>query len=295
MDVKGIAMLIHHLNELNCGNDNYQIKLLFPGPEKKIGLFSHIKNMYAVKKFIEASSKAPIASIAGKNSQNTATFKNRILHFTAEETDAIHEHAIQNGAGLGDNPYYLSCCCLAVNNILKQRQHGGVLWIPIPYDGRQKGSLGPVISNTVAFIFYRIPEKALTSMKETVTCFSTQMTEQIKEKMPRKYGLLLNLMRHLPLRLYYFLVNKSGEGNFASFLYSSAGETFNDLKTLFGETISTLSIFPSPTSPPGLTFSFQKHRGALNINMAYSLDIVDSPELNKIGIDLKHFLMGINE
>ncbi|MDP4212319.1 MAG: hypothetical protein Q8918_14165 [Bacteroidota bacterium] len=295
MDVKGIGMLIHHLNELNSGNEDYEITLLFPAQEKKTGLFSHIKNMYSVKRFIEASSKAPIASIAGKNARSVVTFKNRILYFTAEETDTINEHAIQNGARLGDNPFYLSCCCRAVNNVLKQRQQTGTLWIPIPYDGRLKGSLGPVISNTVAFIFYRVPEKALANMKETVACFSSQMTGQIKEKMPRKYGLLLNLMRRIPLRLYYFLVNRSGEGSFASFLYSSAGETFNGLKTLFGETVSGLTIFPSPTFPPGLTFSFQKHREALNINMAYSPDIVDNPELHKIERDLKHFLLGINE
>lgn len=295
MDVKGIGMLIHHLNELTSGNDNYQIKSFFAAWEKKTGLFSHIKNMYEVKRFIEASSRGPIASIAGKKNQSTAAFKNRILHFTAEETNTINAHAIKNGARFGGNLYYLSCCSHAVNNVLQQRKKEGVLWIPIPYDGRLKGSLGPAISNTIAFVFYRVPEKALTSIKETVTCLSTQMTAQIKEKMPRKYGLLLNLMRHIPLRLYYFLVNRGGEGSFASFLYSSAGETFNDLKTLFGETVSTLTIFPSSTFPPGLTFSFQKHREALNINIAYSPDIADNFELNKIELDLKTFLLGINE
>jgi hypothetical protein len=292
MDVKGIAMLIHHLNELGSGND-YPMNSLFPDPEKKTGLLRHLKNMYAVKQFIETSSKAPITSIAGKNSPGKAAFKNRILHFTAEETATISEHAIRNGAAFGDNPYYLSCCSRAVHHILQQRKQGGTLWIPIPYDGRLKGSLGPVISNSVAFIFYRVPEKALTSMKEAVTCFSTQMTEQIKAKMPRKYGLLLNLMRHIPLRLYYFLVSQRGKGNFASFLYSSAGETFNGLTALFGESVSSLTIFPSPTFPPGLTFSFQKHREALNINIAYSPDIVEVAEINKIELDLKHFLLGV--
>jgi hypothetical protein len=87
-------------------------------------------------------------------------------------------------------------------------------------------------------------------------------------------------------------VNRSGKGSFASFLYSSTGETFNNIKTLFGETVSGLTIFPSPTFPPGLTFSFLKHREALNINIAYSPDIVNYEELNWIELDLKNILLG---
>ncbi len=292
MDGRGIGMLVQHLNELSSGHSNQQIKQLFPAREKKTGLFRYIKNMYTIKKFIEKSSKAPIASIARKNSESTVAFKNRIIHFTAEETNKINEQAFQNGAKFGANLYYLSCSAHAVNNINKQRKKAGVMWIPVPYDGRLKGSLGPVISNTVAFLFYRVPVTAFASVKQTVTCFSTQMTEQIKDKMPQKYSILLNMMRHIPLRLYYFLVNRSGKGSFASFLYSSTGETFNNIKTLFGETVSGLTIFPSPTFPPGLTFSFLKHREALNINIAYSPDIVNYEELNRIELDLKNMLLG---
>ena len=292
MDGRGISMLVRHLNELSRGPDNQQVRHLFPGQEKKTGLFRYIKNMYTIKKFIEESSKAPIASIASKNNKSTVAFKNRIIHFTAEETNRINEQAFQHGARFGANLYYLSCSAHAVNNINKQRNKAGVLWIPVPYDGRLKGSLGPVISNTVAFLFYRVPETALASVKKTVTCFSIQMTEQIKQKMPQKYSTLLNMMRHIPLRLYYFLVNRSSEGSFASFLYSSTGETFNDIKTLFGETVSGLTIFPSPTFPPGLTFSFLKHQEALNINIAYSPDIVNSDELKRIEQDLYNMLLG---
>ena len=294
MDGKGIGMLIQHLNDINNDNADYPVQQLFPSKEKKTGLFSYIKNMYTVKKFIEASSKAPIASIAGKKSQSTTAFKNKIFHFTAEETKNINDNAIQNGARFGANLYYLSCCALAVNNINKQRKKEGVMWIPVPYDGRLRGSFGPIISNTVAFLFYRIPQASLTCAKQTVSCLSIQTTEQIKDKMPQQYSLLLNMMRHIPLRLYYFLVNRSGDGSFASFLYSSTGENFNSIKTLFGEAVNDLTIFPSPTFPPGLTFSFLKHNDALNINIAYSPDIINNFELNTIELNLKNLLLEKN-
>src|ERR1017187_9116280 len=109
MDGRGIGMLVQHLNELSSGHSNQQIKQLFPAREKKTSLFRYIKNMYTIKKFIEKSSKAPIASIARKNSESTVAFKNRIIHFTAEETNRINEQAFQNGARFGANLYYLSC------------------------------------------------------------------------------------------------------------------------------------------------------------------------------------------
>jgi len=291
MDGKGIGMLIQHLNDLGGGKPMQPVESFFPAPEKKTGLISPISNMYRVKAFIEASSREPISSVASRNAKSINGFKNSILRFTGLETKQINENAVQNGARFGANLYYLSCCIQAVNQINKKRKKEGAMWIPVPYDGRLRGSLGPVISNTVAFLFYRIPPAELASVKQTLSSLSAQMTEQIKNQMPVKYSRLLNLMRHIPLGLYYFLVNKRGRGSFASFLYSSTGENFNQVKTLFGETVEHLSIFPSPTFPPGLTFSFLKHRDALNINMAYSPDIINPGELGTIEIELRNLLL----
>jgi NRPS condensation-like uncharacterized protein len=290
MDGKGIGMLIQHLNDLDGGKTGYSSGTLFPNREKNAGFIAHLKNVFPVKKFIETSSRAPIVSVAFKSSKSSTGFKNSIIRFNPEETKAIHENAIKNGARFGPNLYYLACCAHVVNNINRQRKNEGDLWMPIPYDGRLRGSVGPAISNRVAFLFYRIPKDELTSVKQTVSCMSAQMTDQIKNKMPQKYSMLQTMMRHIPLRLYYFLVNRAGEGNLASFLYSSTGENFNHIKTFFGEYVSDLTIFPSPTFPPGLTFSFLKHNDALNINIVYSPDIVNKFELNAIEQDLKNKL-----
>jgi hypothetical protein len=178
-----------------------------------------------------------------------------------------------------------------VNNINKQRNNAGVIWVPIPYDGRLKGSAGPIISNAVAYLFYRITPAELSGVKETVSSMNQQMAGQMKVEMPRKYSMLLNMMRHLPLDLYYFLVNRTGEGSFASFLYSSTGNNFNRLNSFLGEPVRTVTIFPSTTFPPGLTFSYLKHADALNINIAYSPDIITNIELDNIETGLKDLLL----
>ena len=116
------------------------------------------------------------------------------------------------------------------------------------------------------------------------------MTSQIKNRIPQKYTMFLNMMRHIPLWLYYFLISRTGKGVFASFLYTSTGDNFNDLKSLFGEPLRDLSMIPALTFPPGLTFVFMKHDDKLNINIAWSPDIINNNELLLIEQKLKEFL-----
>ena len=293
MDGRGISMFINHLNEINNGQ-GYKSETFFPAKQKKASVLSYIKNMYEVKHFIQTSSRSPIASVACKNAKSATWFNNRVIYFTKEETAQIDLGAFNNGARFGANLFYLSCCAHIVNKVNRQRNTGGVIWLPIPYDGRLKGSFGPIISNAVAYLFYRIPVEALSDVKQTVAAFNQQMAQQLKIEMPRKYNMLLNMMRHIPLRLYYFLINRTGEGSFASFLYSSTGNNFNNIDTLFDIPVRSLTIFPSTTFPPGLTFSFLKHADALNINIAYSSDIISNIELDFIEKGLRDLLLPNN-
>ena len=165
------------------------------------------------------------------------------------------------------------------------------MWIPVPYDGRLRGATGPVISNCVSFLFYRILPAHLASLEQTVSSLNLQMAEQIKAGMPQRYNRLLNMMRHIPLWLYYFLISRTGEGAFSSFLYSSTGNNFNELDTLFGKTITGLTVYPCPTYPPGLTFIFLRHNQALNITFAYSPSDINEEEVNSFEQQLKQLLL----
>ena len=298
MDGRGIAMLIQHLSGMDKAKNRQEVNSFFPTQEKSTGLFAHIRNMYRVKKFIETSSKNPIASVAGqgqKEGKRDRSFHNRIIRFTPEETGRINRLAIRKGAKFGANLYYLSCCIHAVNRLYQQKAKNGAQWIPVPYDGRLRGSKGPIITNTVAFLFYRVQGAEMGSIEQTIAALSSQMTSQIDSGMPQQYGLLLNMMRHIPIWLYYFLITKGRGGSVASFLYSSTGEGFNHIETFFGEPVVGLTIYPSPTFPPGLTFSFLKHQEALNINIAYATGIIDTFEISDLELGIKELLLDSNE
>jgi len=294
LDARGTTLLFEHLNHIS-DNKQQNFDNFFPAKEKKPNIIKYIRNMYEVKHFVQTSSKAPVSSVASGNFKSSdGNTQYSIIHFNADETKKIHDNAFKAGSRFGPTLYFIACCSHVINILNRQRNNEGDIWLPVPYDGRLKGSIGPLISNCVAFLFYRISPKEMSSIPATVKSLNTQMTAQIKDKMPQKYTMFLNMMRHIPLWLYYFLISRTGEGTFASFLYTSTGDNFNELKSLFGEPLSDLTMIPALTFPPGLTFVFLKHDDELNLNIAYSPDIINNNELHLIEEKIKDILLAVH-
>ena len=291
LDAKGTTLLFEHLNHIS-ENKPYNFNIFFPAKEKTTAIVTHIRNMYKVKKFVQTSSRPPVYSIAdaGTKHSDDKTL-DKIISFTVLETETISANAIKAGSRFGPTLYFIACCSHVIYALNRQKNKPGDLWFPVPYDGRLKGAAGPLISNCVSFLFYRLTKEDLNNVPQTVKCLSEQMKAQIKDRIPQKYTMFLNMMRHIPLWLYYFLISRTGKGVFASFLYTSTGDNFNDLKSLFGEPLSKLTMTPALTFPPGLTFVFLKHDQALDINIAYSPEIINHNELLLIEQKLKEILL----
>lgn len=291
LDAKGTTLLFEHLNLLS-ENKSQAFDIFFPGKEKKANVVSYIRNMYKVKKFVQTSSKPPVSSVAGYSvNVSDGRTMTKVISFSTDETKKITANAFKTGSRFGPTLYLVACCSHVIHFLNQKKNRAGDIWLPVPYDGRLRGAAGPLISNCVSFLFYRIPQNELNSIPQTVTCLSTQMKAQIKDAIPQKYTMFLNMMRHIPLWLYYFLISNTGKGAFASFLYTSTGDNFNNLKSLFGEPIRNLNMIPALTLPPGLTFVFLKHDNELNINIAYSPDIINNNELHLIEEKIKEILL----
>ena len=291
LDAKGTTLLFDHLNQLTenkqTGFDNF-----FPLKEKRPDVARYIRNMYKVKAFIQKSSRAPVSSIAAKkcrSSEGITRYKS--IHFNSSETGKINSNAFKTGSRFGPTLFFIACCSQVIYKHNRQHNKQGDIWLPVPYDGRLKGGVGPLISNCVSFLFYRLGESDLKDMTVTVKCLSAQMTAQIKDRMPQRYTMFLNMMRHIPLWLYYFIISRTGEGTFASFLYTSTGDNFNQLKSLFGEPLADLALIPALTFPPGFTFVFLKHDDELNVDIAYSPDVISENDLLLIEQNLSGFLL----
>jgi hypothetical protein len=291
LDAKGTTLLFEHLNLLS-ENKPQDFDTFFPAKVKETNIITYIRNMYKVKKFVQTSAKAPVSSVANskfKSAEGKTLIK--VISFNTAETIKINENAYRTGSRFGPTLYLVACCSHVTHFLNQQRNKSGDIWLPVPYDGRLRGATGPLISNCVSFLFYRIKQNELETVEQTVKSLSRQMTSQIRDGIPQKYSMFLNMMRHIPLWLYYFLISRTGKGVFASFLYTSTGDNFNNLYSLFGEPIRNINMIPALTFPPGLTFVFLKHDEALNINIAYSPDIINNNELLLIEQKIKEILL----
>lgn len=291
MDGRGSGILLRHLNHA-ANLDQSGSNAFFPKTEQTHSVKDHIKNLFEVKRFIEKSSKAPIATVLSKKEKGDNAFKIKTLHFSEEETRQIDENAKKNGARFGANIFLIASCTHLINRINSSRKNKNTIWLPVPYDGRKRGGNGPVISNCISFLFYRIEQSQLTSIKQTVDCISRQMAEQLKNEMPKKYNLLLDLMRYLPLKLYHYLTTRSSKGVVSSFLYSSAGEDMWDMNTLMEDPLEDILILPPLIYPPGVTFSFLRYNNSLKMNIVYSENSLNSVDLESINEDIHTILLG---
>lgn len=291
LDAKGTTLLFEHLNQLSA-HKLQPTDVFFPGKEKKTKLTTYISNMYKVKKFVQNSAKPPVSSVANSKAKtaDARTLKS-IISFTIDETKKIDENAFKSGSRFGPTLYLVACCSHVIDFLNKKRNKAGDIWLPVPYDGRLRGTAGPLISNCVSFLFYRIPQSELKSVPQTVTCLSTQMKAQVQLGIPQKYTMFLNMMRHVPLWLYYFIISRTGKGVFASFLYTSTGDNFNNLRSLFGEPVKNINMIPALTLPPGLTFVFLKHDEAMSINITCSPEVINNNELHLIEQKIKEILL----
>ena len=291
LDAKGTTLLFNHLNHIS-ENSNINYDLFFPAKEKRPNIIGYIRNMYKVKHFIQHSSKKPVSSIGEKDQKCADGISSyRTFGFNSTESKKIAQNAFKSGSRFGPTLFFIACCAHVIHKLNTKRGKKGDTWVPVPYDGRLKGASGPLISNCVSFLFYRLRPEEMNSIPETVKSLSAQMTSQIKEQMPQKYNMLLNMMRHIPLWLYYFLISRTGEGTFASFLYTSTGDNFNELRSLFGEPLKNLALIPALTYPPGFTFVFLKHDDEVNVEIAYSPGVINEEELILVEQNMRELLL----
>jgi NRPS condensation-like uncharacterized protein len=268
MDGKGMGSLLQHLNHIN----NLDVKSLekyFPKEAKEPNIYKYVRNMYRVKPFIQNSARTPVFSLQQPDNFTTNCSKSFSIDFTREQTLQIAENATAAGAKFGINMFLMANCAKCLWELDEEGRIPGDIWFPLPYNGRLRGKSDAVISNNILFHFYRLQGNKSKAVSEIIKDLNEQMQNQMRINMPASYNKLLDMMRYIPMRLYYFLVNYSQRGVFASFLYTLTGENLQHMKHIFGMPISDIRLFSPHTNPPGLTFCYYRFDNCLRLNLIY--------------------------
>lgn len=265
-DGKGAGLFIEHIKgDLIFTPEN--IRQFFPKRLKWKNAWSQWKNLIYVKKTVERTNKGKTAYLKKEFLDETG-FSLLTHKFSENEMNLIQENAKQNGVRFGINLYQIACICKVFRELLTEENE---IWLPVPYNGRKRGSKGTIISNYTSFIFHRLKVDEYTTIAEIVSQLQAQMNAQIADELPTKYNNLLQLMRFFPTWFNHLVTTKSSKGNIASFLYSSTEmqeqKNESDFKNEW--------IIPPFSFPPGLTINFHSQNKFLNFNIVYSNIVLD--------------------
>ena len=288
MDAHGAETLIKYLGE-EISLEN--IDGFFPAAEKEIPFSEQWKKMWISKKFVEETAQTPLAEMMEKSPAYMPDHSYKVITFSEEETLRIDKNAELNGAKFGKGAFNLASAARAVSPLLETKKDGnGAIWIPVPQNKRLKGGYGPVVSNPISFLFYRITKDQLKDLKSCTESLTSQLFHQIKIKAPADYSVMSNLLRRIPSWLYYQMLKGPGGGVVASFLFTDPGAT--DFKTFMGMTVKDFVSFPPNTFPPGLTIVFQRFNKKQKILINFTKQVISHQELQNLENHFRKDLLG---
>lgn len=278
MDSKGVQLLMNLLGGEDLAFDKETIF-----PEEKESTFSFIyklKKSFEAKHFIEAFNFKQMASLLDRKPKSVARSRFDTIQFTKEETERINQNSKKNGARFGNSLFYMACITRGLNNLLQKRGTGsGDFWIPLPQNQRLRGSKGPIFSNQLSFMFFRVQQNTLHSLPETIDDLSKQMVHQVRIGFPKAYTIMMELFRRVPLFIYSFLIKNSSKGATASFSFSDVGEAWGDSKNFINVPILDVSHIPSNPYVPGFTIVCSLYKGALKVTVAHIEETIAENEL----------------
>lgn len=278
MDSKGVQLLMKML-----GDDAIpeQVESYFPAevPSKKSLIFK-LKKSFEAKHFIEEFDFKNMATLLEATPKAVLRSRFDTIQFTQEESKIINDNSRLNGSRFGNSAYYLACITRGLNHLLEKRGKGtGDFWAPLPQNQRLRGSKGPIFSNQLSFMFFRIPKAKLHSLPETIEDISKQMVHQVRIGFPQAYSTMMELFRRVPLFIYSFLIKNSSKGATASFSFSDVGEAWGDSKTFLGLPILDVSHIPANPYIPGFTVVFSQFNGALKVIVTHIEETIGDNEM----------------
>ena len=164
-------------------------------------------------------------------------------------------------------------------------------WIPIPQDRRRKGAFGPVLSNQVSFLFYKLFPEHLESMKVAVDSISEQMISQMRTGIPKSYNIMMDLSRRLPMWLCNRLMKAPTKGAMASFFFSDTGNSLDNFDSFLGYSVKDAIHYPPNAGYPGFTVVFMTFQQQLSVIIGYTKASADAKDIALFEETLRKDLM----
>ena len=153
----------------------------------------------------------------------------------------------------------------------------------MPHDTRRHGAKGPIFSNHLSILFYRIEPQHAGRISDIVGELSRQMTDQIRDRFPESCMAALEMFKPLPLGYYVHHLGKPTRGKIATLSFSDSGEICAGMTELCGGRILDVTHLVPSWRPPGLTVLFLRFGNRLSALLSWVDDCLSSGRSGRAG------------
>lgn len=295
LDARGLDLLLHHLNADDPAKLEAALKDFIHPKQMRSGIRSWWESVGKARgsvKWLNESGAEPLFSLVPGNGRPAACRNHfRVLYFSAEETAKIDARGRQFNCAFRRSHFYLAACLRAVHAAARRGNPDGAYLIPVPHDTRKHGAGGPIFSNHLSILFYRIAPKFAGKITNIIGELGRQMTDQIRDKFPEACMAALDMFRPLPTGFYVKHLGKPTRGKYASFNFSDSGEACPGMKEFCGAKISEVTHLVPAWRPPGLMLVFLRFSNRLSVQVSWVDDCLTLAEADDFERGIRQALL----
>lgn len=297
LDAQGLDLLLNHLNAGSARNGAPgDGDFISPRQNKKsslAGWWQNAKLAHTSMKWLTESGKEPLFTPAPPEPRSDARLNHRRrIVFTEEETARMDARGQKIAAGFRRSHFYLAASIRALHNAAVQRGNkDGAYLVPVPHDTRRHGAKGPIFSNHLSILFYRIEAQQAGRIRDIVAELSRQMTNQIRDRFPEACMAALDMFKLLPPGYYVNHLGKPTRGKIASLSFSDSGEACPGMTEFCGGQILDVTHLIPCWHSPGLTTLFLRFGNRQTVMLSWVDDCMSEAEMNGFEKDLRRALL----
>jgi hypothetical protein len=296
MDARGAEFIFRHLHADDTAKETSALENTISPEQRNGGLSSWWRSMKSAPGSVEwlhRSGAEPLFTLLPPaRPSGPSRNLSRVLLFSNEEMARMDDRCQRLNAVFRRSNFYLAASIRALHTIATQRGNTtGAYLVPVPHDMRRRGASGPIFSNHLSILFYRIEPRQAVNLSEIISELTRQMMDQIRDRFPECCMAALDMFKPLPLGFYLHQLGKPTRGKFATFCFSDSGETCAGISNLIGGRIQSVTHLVPTWRPPGLTVLFWNYAGRLCAQLSWLDECLSSVEADTLERSLRSALL----
>ena len=296
MDARGAEFILRHLNAGEGVKDAPSVDNLINPAQQEWNLskwWNNVKLARGSMAWLRKSGSEPLFTLMpGPRPVGPCRGQQRLISFTEAETARIDARCHNLNAAFRRSQLYLASSIRALHTVAQARGNkDGAYLVPVPHDMRRRGTNGPIFSNQLSILFYRIEARQAACLSETITELTRQMMNQIRDRFPEACMAALDMFKPLPLDYYVRHLGQPTRGKFASLCFSDSGETCAGMSSMLGGRITEVTHLVPTWRPPGLTVLFWSFTGRPRVLLSWVDDCLSTSEVSTLEQGLRSALL----